>query len=367
MPATSTKKFALRLFIAALLAGLVVGWHFLCNPQIASREQLLQFIPADSTAVVFLDLDEFRQSPFLARMYSWAPHPNEDSEYAQFVRDTGFSYERNLTAAVVAISNHGATTNLFVVADGKFDRKKIEAFLNRTSASTQQGKLKVFLIHDASAHDKPVWLAFLSEERIAMTDAPDLAALLSSAANNAGRAEWNSRFARLAGTPLFMVVRQDPEFQKTLNSAAPGGLNSPQLAALLDQLQWISIAAKPEGDQLRTVAEGECLSEVATSQLRDMLQGILLLAQNGLNDPKLRQQMNPQEREAYLEILKGADVQKIDRGDWKTVRVALSITPKFLDLARTTSTAAPKPEVLAPTETPKHKHTPGKTQVQKKN
>ena len=47
--------------------------------------------------------------------------------------------------------------------------------------------------------------------------------------------------------------------------------------------------------------------------------------------------MNPEEREAYLEILKGADVQKIDRGEWKSVRVVLSITPKFLDVARAAS------------------------------
>ena len=30
----------------------------------------------------------------------------------------------------------------------------------------------------------------------------------------------------------------------------------------------------------------------------------MLLAQNGLNDPKLRQQINPEERQAYQEILK---------------------------------------------------------------
>jgi len=43
----------------------------------------------DGTAVIFVDLDEcalLRSS----QAYAWAPQPNADSEYTQFVRDTGF-------------------------------------------------------------------------------------------------------------------------------------------------------------------------------------------------------------------------------------------------------------------------------------
>ena len=229
------------------------------------------------------------------------------------------------------------------IADGKFDRKKMEAFLNRSGASAQQGKLKVFLLNGSSL-DKPLALAFLSDHLIAIADSQNLAEVPSASARLSGHAEWNSRFERLGGTPVFAVIRQDPTMRDTLNAAAPGGFRSPQLSALLDQLQWISVAGKPDGDQLRVVSEGECLSEVTTGRLRDFLQGIQLLALDGLNDPKLRQQMNPEEREAYLDILKSADVQKIDRGEWKTVRVVLSITPKFLDLASVSSLIAPKAE-----------------------
>lgn len=366
MPLTSTRKFSRAAILAPLLiAALLFTAHYWPETQSSSREQLLQFVPSDSTAVVFLHLDEFRQSPFLARIYSWAPHPNEDSEYTQFVRDTGFSYERDLKAAVMAISNHGTTTNLLLVVDGRFDRKKIEAFLTSAGTSAQQGKLKVFSLNDAGIHEKAVSLAFLSDNRIAVTDAPSLAEQLASAASNANHAEWSSRFDRLAGTPLFAVVHQDPVMHKALDSAAPGGFRSPQLSALLEQLQWISIAGKPDGQELRAVAEGECQSELASAQLRDMLQGVLLLAQNGLHDRQLRQQMNPDEREAYLEILQGAEVQKIDRGEWKTVRVALSVTPKFLDVARIPYVGLAKPDDAAPAE--KSKRPAGKSASQKKD
>jgi hypothetical protein len=365
MPPASTTKFALFAALAlAFVAALLFAGHFWPETQSSSRQQLLQLVPTDSTAVIFLDLDELRSSPFLVKLYSWAPRPAEDSEYAQFVRDSGFSYERDLNKVVIAISHRGASTNLLAIADGKFERKKIETFLNRSGTPTQQGKLKVFLL-DGSSHDKPVSLAFLSDQRIAVADTQNLSGLLSASTSQSGHAEWNSRYDRLAGTPLFAVIRQDAAMQSALDAAAPGGFRSPQLSALLDQLQWISIAGKPDGDHLRVVSEGECLSQVATEQLRDFLQGIQLLAQNGLNDPKLRQQMNPDEREAYLDILKSADVQKIDRGEWKTVRVVLSITPKFLDLASVSSLTVPRAEEPAPAEKPKQKS--GKSPRQKKS
>jgi hypothetical protein len=80
-----------------------------------------------------------------------------------------------------------------------------------------------------------------------------------------------------------------------------------------------------------------------------------VLAQDGLNDPKLRQQMNPDERQAFLNLLKTADIAKINRSDSESVRLVLSVTPQLLAVAETwnppatattdhhtdTSTAAP--------------------------
>jgi hypothetical protein len=367
MPFSRTKTISIFSTVAILLiASILLVTHFYSGSEANARSQLLRLVPTDATAVIFIDLDEFRPSPFLAKLYSWAPHPAEDSEYAQFVRETGFSYERDLQRSTIAVSNHGLTTDLLAIADGKFDRKKIEAFLNRNGKSAQEGKWKVFHLN-ASANDKPLSLAFLSDSRLAITDSTNLAALLTGATAEAGHAEWNERFERLAGTPLFAVIRQDPALQDALNSAAPSGFRSPALSALLNQLQWISISGKPDGDTLRVVSDGECLSDPTSAQLRDFLQGVLLLAQNGLNDPKLRQQMNPTERQAYLEMLRSADIQKIDRGEWKSVRVILSVTPQFLDVARLPSAAVPADEPSTPREAAKKKPAPGKPKAQKKN
>ena len=352
----NTKKSTLAVIGTSLaLVIVLLVRHFSHSTDGSAREQFLRFVPADATSVVFIDFDALRASPFLAALKSWAPQPAEDSEYAQFVRDTGFDYERDLAKTFVAISNHGTTSSTLALAEGKFNRAKIEAFLSRNGRPIQQGSLKVFIL-TAGANERPLSVTLFSSQRIAITNSENLFSALSDAVHQPGHADWQTHFDRLAGSPVFAVIRQDPAVQAAFGAAAPAGYSSPQLAALLNQLQWISIAGKPEGDVLRAVAEGECPSDIASSQLRDFLQGLQLLAQNGLGDPKLREQMNPEEREAYLDLLKSADIEKIDRADSKSVRVVLTVTPQFLAVAKSASlgtipspAADPKPSSQKPT------------------
>ncbi|HTC76992.1 MAG TPA: hypothetical protein VK657_00180, partial [Terriglobales bacterium] len=137
------------------------------------------------------------------------------------------------------------------------------------------------------------------------------------------------------------MIRQDAAIGTALAAQAPSGLRSPQLSTLLDQLQWITLAGKPENDRLRVVAEGESTVEATARQLVDLLNGVVILAQLGLNDAQTRQQLDPAVREAYLQLLKSAEVSNIDRGDSKSVRVVFEITPEFLETARRAAPVMP--------------------------
>ena len=180
----------------------------------------------------------------------------------------------------------------------------------------------------------------MRDDRIAWTDDPSYAAILLQRTVAASPEEWREHFRRLAGTPLFVVLRQDSGSPSPLAEQAPGGFQSPQLAALLGQLQWISIAGKPDGNLLRVVVDGECLSEQTIKQLNDFLKGVVVLAQMGLSDAKTRKQLDPQLREGYLELLQSADIEKMDRGSSKSVRVVFDVTPKLLEAARGAGTLA---------------------------
>jgi len=141
-------------------------------------------------------------------------------------------------------------------------------------------------------------LSFLSDDRIAISDSENLPATLASATVQSGHAEWNAHYERLAGTPLFAVLRQDSSMQNAFNSATPAvsvRRNFPRCSIncsgfrLPESRKPINCGWWPKGSASRNQQP---------HSFRDFLQGIVMLAQNGLNDPKLRKQMNPDERDA---------------------------------------------------------------------
>ena len=313
------------------------------------REALLRFIPSDSNATLFIDFQELRNSPFAAELYKWIPKLKTDPEYAQFIQDTGFDYERDLQR--MAITSAGLAGNSFFLAaaQGNFDRQRIENYATRIGRRGHSNGIDFFSV-PLGEKSGTVSFTFLNNSRIAITDSLNVAELAGPTIENSDSREWKAHFVRLAGSPLFVVVRQSPASLNILGSQTSSGFQSPQLSALLAQLQWITLAGKPDGAALKIVAEGESSSEQTIRQLADVLNGMLLLAQAGLNGSPVRQQLDPRVRDAYLELVRNADVSRIDRGDTKSVRVVIDVTPAFLELA---GNALPR---RVPNETPASAH-----------
>jgi hypothetical protein len=318
------------------------------------RNELLALMPADASAVLYVDLDALRQSPFLAELYKWAPQPKAEADYAQFLQSTGFNYESDLNRVSIALLKHGRESTLLAVAEGRFDRKKISAYASQTGTRETRGGREIFSV-PVSGSARRITFTFLRNDRIALTNDASLESSLSQPHADSDEQAWRERFRRLAGSPVFVVVRQDAGAGAALSAQAPGGLQSPQLSALLDQLQWITVAGKPEANHLRVVIEGEGAADAPTRQLSEVIKGLLMLAQAGLSDPKLRQQLQPDVREAYVELLKSADISQIDRGDTKSVRLMFDVTPKFLEAARTPT--IPPPTEASPKKLPSSKST----------
>jgi hypothetical protein len=286
---------------------------------------------------VYLNLEELRQSPFLAELFRWAPQVSRDPDYARFIAATGFDYERDLNRVAIAVLERDPDSAIFAVAQGKFDEKKINSYAAKNGAKENRDGHEIFSVpQTGGAHT--LSFTFLRKDRLALTNDSNLPALLVEPQADTDADAWRERFRRLAGSPFFVVTRQGSAATATLNSHAPGGLQSPQVSALLNQLQWITVGAKPEEARLRIVVEGETPSDSVSRQLRDVLNGVLQLAQAGLAGPSIRQQLQPQVREAYLELLKSADVSQIDRGDTKAVRLMFDVTPQFLEAVRPTLT-----------------------------
>jgi len=335
------RRLAWTILVAILVAAIALyGYQRWRASEDGTRNDLLAQMPADASAVLYIDLDALRQSPFLAELYKWAPQTKADADYALFLQSTGFNYESDLNHASIALLKHGQETILFAVADGRFDRKKIAAYASQTGNTENRSGREIFSV-PLSGSTRRITFTFLRKDRIALANGAALDALLSPVHGDSDSLAWRERFRRLGGSPLFAVVHQDAAAGSALSAQAPRGLQSPQLSSLIDQLHWITVAGKPEADHLRVVLEGEGSADAPTRQLSEVINGLLVLAQAGLSDRKVRQELQPEVRESYLEMLKSADVSQIDRGETKSVRLMFDLTPKFLETARTAMPIAP--------------------------
>jgi len=332
---TMTKRTSIGLAAVVVVLGSAVffGYRKWSVPSASLREEMLALMPADASVVFFADFGSLRQAPIIAQLYVWAPKPHADAEYAQFVKETGFDFERDLERIAIAVERHGQDSTFFAIVDGNFDHQKISAYALKDGSIARTGGREILSV-PVSGTARKISFAYMKSGRVALTNDSNLAHFLDGKKHPEDIAERRTRFERLAGSAVFAVVRQDAALGAALSAQAPGGYRSPQLSALLDQLQWITLAGKPENDRLRIVAEGECTAEATARQLADVLNGVVILAESGLNDARTRRGLDPAMREAYLELLKSADVSKLDRGDTKSVRLIFEITPNLLEAAR---------------------------------
>jgi hypothetical protein len=343
-----------RIFVIAafvIIAGAAIYGNWRWNKATRDpRGELLSALPltADTEAVVYIDVHSLGRSIFLKQLISWAAKPAEDPDYLQFVNETGFDYERDLSATAIAISSDAKTSGFYAIAKGRFDKKKISAYASRTGKQENKNGRTMDCV-PVTGEQEQICFWFQANDRIILTNESNLADNSFLPGGALGSADWQARFERLAGAPLFAVIRQDPSAASAVAEAAPGGFRSPQLASLLSQLSWITIAGKPDGPQMEIVTEGETADSSLAMQLSDFLSGIVLMAQAGLNDPKVQGHLDAGTEEAYQQLLKSADISRIDRGLTKSVRVVVTITPKLLEAARTV------PAEIAPA-TPQETH-----------
>ena len=89
-------------------------------------------------------------------------------------------------------------------------------------------------------------IVFLDDQRIAMVEGPSIAPVLESRGANSAADPALQRATRVDGAAAFVISRMPP----IPDNFAPGGMQSTQLASLVRSVQWITLAARPEGCSL---------------------------------------------------------------------------------------------------------------------
>jgi hypothetical protein len=277
---------------------------------------LVHDLPSGASAIVYADVTQLRASAFAKHLAALAPTSDQDPQYSAFVRATGFDYSRDLDRAAMALWPHTAPTTVLVLAEGRFDRKKIANYALQTGRVAKEGGLEVYEVPEQGS-DRRIRFAFLAPNRLALADGPALSAVLRPASANTLDPAMAARVAQVSSAAIFSVAR-------TENLAQDIGIDKShdaQLARMLKSIRSISLAGQPVASDFNISANAECDSALDALQLMTVLDGLRWMGRAALADPKVQQQIGPQWR-PLDELLKAASLTHSGR----TLRLRAQLT-----------------------------------------
>jgi hypothetical protein len=294
--------------------------------------ELLSALPAGAPTLIYLDLAAMRASSFYQHRPDKGPIAIPNQDYADFVRSTGFDFEKDLDRVVVAAwpapSSKEPTKNV-VIAEGRFDRAKIRDYAARKGKLDHQQGREVFLF-PAKDQMGMSSITFLDDHRIALVAGTSIAPLFAANSNDPAVDPARERAARLDGAAMFAITRMPP----IPDNAGAGGMQgaaSAQLMSLARSVQWVTLAVRPEGDNLRISLEGECDNSTDALQLKSALELMRMFARAGLENSKPNQSMDKATLAMLQSLLTSAEVtQAAER-----VRILIELTPDIFKLGET--------------------------------
>jgi hypothetical protein len=325
---------AVLVLAVALGAGAFLYIHSrpLPGSDAGSAPGIFSMLPADAPLLAYLDaaaLKTNQNSALSAIGQLVLPAPQQDRDYVEFVRNTGFDYSRDLDHAAVAIwpSNFGSPSGTspgapddnktLAIADGKFDAARIKAYALKTGRTVSVDHKTVYEVPGVP----PISFEFLSPTRVELASGKEATRLLQTRAVPPD-AVVQARINRVAGAPFFAVARTD-----NLPDAFYANLkNSAQLLALIRSIQGITAAGQPQGDNLAVTLDAECDSMKNALAIGTLLEGFRMFGSAALADPKARGQMT-KDQAAFLNTLL-AHVKVTPQNNF--VRLSIELTPAML-------------------------------------
>jgi hypothetical protein len=325
---TGTKKLRISAAVAlcaAIAAALIASSRSGRAARPSPAADLLDALPSGASTLVYLDLAAVRASSFYQHRPDKGPIAVPNQDYQNFVRSTGFDFEKDLDRVVVGL--WPATRNSrksMAVAEGRFDREKIRAYAETQGRIDHQRGREVFLF-PTSAQGSWNSAVFLDEHRLALVSGQSIDPLFEAHSTGTASNPVLERAARFDGAAAFAVSQIPP----IPDNPASGPLSSPagaQLLTLVRSIRWVTFALRPEGDSWRVALEGECDNGESARELQSALELLRAFGRMGLQDPKTRGSMSPEALASLQTVLNSAEVTQTDQ----RVRVLVELTPDIL-------------------------------------
>jgi hypothetical protein len=212
------------------------------------------------------------------------------------------------------------------IAEGHFDRAKIRDYaLRKGKLDHQQGhEVFIFPTGDTKTMNS---ITFLDDRRIALVAGSSIAPLFENHMDATGADPVRERAAHLDGAAAFLITHVPP-IPDNPAGAGPQAAGAAQFLALARSVQWITFAARPEGDNLRVSLEGECDNAADAAQVKTALELMRMFGRAGLDSAKNKQSMDPAALAMLQTLLTSAEVtQAAER-----VRILVEVTPEVWHL-----------------------------------
>jgi len=242
----------------------------------------LAYVPADAAVVAYADVRTIMDSQLRQQLKQVMPV--EQTGQQEFQAKTGIDIERDIDYVVASMTSVGPDhPNGLVVARGRFDIVRLEGLAREHGATVEEYKGKRLVTAPQHTNGEQFTLGFLEPGLVAVGS--------TSAVKHAIDAQMSA--ASITGNDEMMNLVK--EIAAMNNAWAVGRFDvlasqaklPDEIAQRVPSVKWFAAAGHINGGIAGTF-RAEARDDQAAQQLRDVVRGLLALAQmHGQNDPKL--------------------------------------------------------------------------------
>ncbi len=255
----SKSRAWLLILLVAALCGVSIWFVAWRRQRPIPPSALLKRIPSANPVVLYIDFAAVRPSGLLDKLGG-----SRDPDYLAFVDKTGFDWQQDLDAALLAFAPDGK----YYLAKGRFDWKKVRSY------ATQQGGACVNSLCSMRSNTPDRTVSFFPVQS-------NLIGIAVSQEETAARhlQETESRpYAEVPDAPVWLWI---PGAALKSHEQLPAGTH--MFASALEQTEHLTLALVPEGDRFAIKLDARCRTDedairltselsATTSRVRQMLE-----------------------------------------------------------------------------------------------
>ena len=252
-----------RIIIVAVAAGLAAGGWWVWR-QKRDAGVLFERFPAENVLVLYVDVARLRQATALAPVLRGRVDP--DPDYAAFVKQTGFDYQRDLDGAAVCY----LPDRVYMMAQGRFDAARLRQYALEQGGSCTGSGLERPCRMPASRPGRTISFFLISPGVLALATAPEADAVRQlETAPTPNAAPLAQSATAGADAALLLWATTTPA---ALDQAVGGYANLGLISRSLAGAQRVYLLVSDRSPNIGVSVKAVCTSESQAGEMRRLLQ-----------------------------------------------------------------------------------------------